>query len=109
MKAIIFDWRGIEAKLGDTVLSSLMRGEAVAALTAYEAGLFNVYTFETDTENPLNKDGVFRILNIEHPEGYRDRSMSVGDLVIEDNNRTWICKPFGWANISIAFSPFITA
>ena len=98
MQAIIFDWRGIQSQFGNETLSLLMRGDAGAALTAYHAGLFNVYTFESDTA--MDKDGIFHILNMEHPEGYEDRSMSVGDIIIENNNNVWICKPLGWENIA---------
>jgi hypothetical protein len=42
---------------------------------------------------------VFEILNIRHPEDYRRRSLSVGDIVVDPNGDAWIVKGMGWEKL----------
>lgn len=47
---------------------------------------------------------LFRIFNIEHPVDYRNRSMSVGDVVVlEEVGALWAyaCMPVGFAEIPV--------
>lgn len=46
-------------------------------------------------------DKIFRILNMEHPDDYTGRSLSVSDIV-EINNRYFFCDSFGWVEIEIS-------
>jgi len=41
-------------------------------------------------------EDVFEILNIRHPADYRRRSLSVGDVVVDESGDAWICKGTGW-------------
>lgn len=41
-------------------------------------------------------EDVFRILNIQHPEDYRRRSLCVGDVVVDESGDAWVCKGAGW-------------
>lgn len=42
---------------------------------------------------------VFEILNIRHPEDYKRRSLSVGDIVVDPNGDAWIVKGMGWEKL----------
>ena len=41
-------------------------------------------------------EDIFRIFNIEHPEGYRGRSMSVSDVVWAEGLGTFFCDSIGF-------------
>lgn len=47
---------------------------------------------------------VFEVLNIRQPENFRlkpgARSLSVGDVVIDPDERVWICRPVGWHEVT---------
>ena len=45
-------------------------------------------------------DKIFKILNIEHPDDYVGRSLSVSDIV-EINDRYFFCDSFGWVEIKV--------
>ena len=38
---------------------------------------------------------IFRRFNIDHPTGYKNRSLSVGDMV-SINGHNYLCQPVGW-------------
>ena len=44
-------------------------------------------------------EDAYRILNIGHPEDYQRRSMSVGDVIVDDSNQAWVCKREGWRKV----------
>ena len=43
-------------------------------------------------------EDIFYIFNMEHPAGYRGRSLSVSD-VVEINGKHYFCDSFGWEQI----------
>lgn len=63
--------------------------------------------YEGELDKPANRrvlNELFEIFNINHPEDYRARSLSVSDVVAFcDNNRDpishWFCDSFGWEEI----------
>lgn len=54
-------------------------------------------TEETPYEEVL--DYLFYVFNVEHPEDYRARSMSVSD-VVEINQERYVCEGIGWRKVS---------
>jgi hypothetical protein len=47
-------------------------------------------------------DTLFETFNIDHPNDYRNRSMSVGDVVILGSNRiAYACESIGWKEIPL--------
>jgi hypothetical protein len=44
---------------------------------------------------------LFEKFNINHPSDYRNRSMSVGDVIVFDNRRAYACESVGWKEIPI--------
>lgn len=42
---------------------------------------------------------VFETLNIAHPEDYRRRSLSVGDVVVDPTGTPWVCQMAGWKRV----------
>lgn len=57
-----------------------------------------IKTEPDDGDVELILEILFRIFNIEHPVGYKGRSLSVGDIVQVDN-LYFICDSFGWKKI----------
>lgn len=57
-----------------------------------------VYEGEVNTDLPNALEELFRLFNIEHPEDYQGRSMSVSDIV-QVGNDYYYCNSFGWENI----------
>lgn len=58
-----------------------------------------VYSGKVENDfNVLEK--LFEIFNINHPHDFRDRSMSVSDIV-EIGGRYYFCDLFGWKEIEI--------
>lgn len=56
-------------------------------------------TYETVFDGELKTkrlEEIFRIFNIEHPEGYRGRSMSVSDVVWAEGLGTFFCDSIGF-------------
>ena len=49
------------------------------------------YKLEAD-----NLEHVFEILNIAHPRDYNRRSLSNGDIVVDETGTAWVCLPIGW-------------
>ncbi len=87
----------------DRVRDSLLKHQIPDALiTQYE----DVYSGTVEADSPaIALEELFRIFNIEHPEDYRGRSLSVSDIVIlgdadGNNANTWFCDIFGWQNIT---------
>ena len=62
------------------------------------AGEFTIaYEGRLRSDDPL--EDLFERFNLTHPEGYKDRSLSIGDLVLlELDGRGYIfaCDPTGW-------------
>lgn len=60
----------------------------------------SVYTEEVQAET---LEDVFRIFNIEHPEGYKGRSLSVSDVVevihSPDSSKFFFCEPVGFTEV----------
>lgn len=50
----------------------------------------------------------FRRLNIDHPDDWTQRSMSVGDVIVVGET-AWLCGAAGWSAVDIARSPIATA
>jgi hypothetical protein len=42
---------------------------------------------------------VFETLNIAHPDDYRRRSLSVGDVVVDPHGTPWVCQMAGWKKV----------
>lgn len=58
-------------------------------------------TYPVETNFTKEADDLFRVFNIEHPADYRDRSLSVGDVVLFET-------PYGYTALavcSIGFEP----
>ncbi len=48
-------------------------------------------------------DGLYEVFNIDHPAGYDNRSMSVGDVITledEDGRRSYACECAGWRRLA---------
>jgi hypothetical protein len=101
MQAIIFDWRRVDSVLGNDVLYRLMRADEAATKVAFDAGLYsNHLVNEAHDEN-----GLYEILNIRHPIGYNNRSMSVGDLAVTRDGRILLCSMVGWRDVTSLIDP----
>ncbi|HEX8119474.1 MAG TPA: YodL domain-containing protein, partial [Pyrinomonadaceae bacterium] len=46
-------------------------------------------------------DSVYYMLNQEHPDDYRQRSLSVGDVVVLDHNRAYAVEGFGFRRLEL--------
>lgn len=53
--------------------------------------------FEGEVE-ASNLEEVFTIFNVNHPEGYKGRSLSVSD-VVEVDETYWFCDSWGFKNL----------
>jgi hypothetical protein len=58
-----------------------------------------------DTSDDDVLEMVFHIFNVNHPADYRHRSLSVGDVVRVDSNRSYICAPIGWQATHFTLQP----
>jgi hypothetical protein len=68
----------------------------------YEDGhaLELAYTGEVEALSDLGAcDYLFEIFNIRYPRDYRNRSMSVGDVIVLDNGKAYAVEPVGWKEI----------
>jgi hypothetical protein len=68
-----------------------------------------VYRLELDTP-PDSTDAelleeAFRVLNVEHPRDYKERSLSVGDVVTIAESCSYVCDWTGWTRLSIPLRP----
>jgi YodL-like protein len=85
-------------------------------LDGYKEGnaMFNVYqgivSDKLDGDEPEHvANWVFETFNVNHPVDYRNRSMSVGDVVVITNHigeascseTAWACESLGWRQVSI--------
>lgn len=50
-------------------------------------------------------DEAFQILNMNHPAGYGERSLSVGDVLTIDDSRSYVCDWTGWTLLSSPLRP----
>ena len=48
---------------------------------------------------------VFQILNMDHPADYRQRSLSVGDVVVDPTGRVWVVQGMGWKELDTQTYP----
>ena len=46
-------------------------------------------------------EAMFYYLNVRHPEDYKNRSLSVGDIVTLNNERSYLCAPLGWQKLRV--------
>ena len=61
------------------------------------------YELVFDGDLPVQTaEDVFRIFNLEHPNGYRGRSMSVSDIVWMAGIGCWFCDSVGFRQIKFA-------
>lgn len=64
----------------------------------------SVWNGTEEAKNSLELlENLFEIFNLNHPEGYRARSLSVSDIVrINDGNEIeyYYCDSFGWKDIT---------
>ena len=44
---------------------------------------------------------LFETFNIGHPADYRNRSMSVGDVIVLNNKTAYACAPVGWIEVPL--------
>ena len=42
---------------------------------------------------------MFYNLNIRHPQDYHNRSLSVGDVITLNGDRSYLCAPLGWQKL----------
>lgn len=49
--------------------------------------------------NAKRLDDIFQIFNLEHPEGYKGRSMSVSDIVWAEGLGTFFCDSYGYRQL----------
>ena len=68
------------------------------------------YSGEVEAATPLQAASVlFERFNIDHPADYRNRSMSVGDVVVLSRNGkeivAYACESVGWTDITETFDP----
>jgi len=54
----------------------------------------------TDATDTALLEEVFRILNIDHPRDYTERSLSVGDVVTIAESRSYVCDFTGWIRLT---------
>lgn len=58
-----------------------------------------VYT--GDVNDNASLEDVYRIFNIDHPEDYRGRSLSVSDIVeFPERGTAFFCQDFGWLDVT---------
>jgi hypothetical protein len=75
--------------------------ERIAAYAAtFESGYYDQYTL--GAEDP---EHVFCLLNIEHPEDYHLRSLSVGDLIINEAGRILVVAACGMEDVTDKLLP----
>ena len=61
------------------------------------------YELVFDGDLPVQTaEDVFRIFNLEHPSGYRGRSMSVSDIVWMEGLGYWFCDGVGFRRIQFS-------
>src|SRR5579884_1484710 len=56
------------------------------------------------SDSPVLEE-IFRIFNIEHPADYRNRSLSIGDVVTIDEARSYRCACVGWELLGMVVTP----
>lgn len=93
--ALILDWQ----LFTETQRSALFRfrvPEILSVITdVLTAGHFTRYDLQA-----TDLGDVFYRLNMDPPEHYRNRSMSVGDVVIDlRTNTALVCAPTGWIEL----------
>ena len=56
----------------------------------------------TDTET---LEEVFQVLNVDRPEDYKERSLSVGDVVTIAESCSYVCDWTGWTLLAVPLRP----
>jgi hypothetical protein len=66
-----------------------------------------VYRLLLDGSKPDDEllEEAFRLLNVEHPPDYRQRSFSMGDVVTIAGARSYRCKAVGWQRLERPLLP----
>ena len=77
---------------------ALVRRGITPSESDYEEVYCGTY-IDVDIECML--DGIFTVLNTAHPEDYNNRSLSVGDLIVFENDpeTVYFCDSFGWKKL----------
>jgi len=90
------DWDSLRAMDDgrDKLWSVMSEGETVEA-EFYEDGFW----LEADSVGD-----VFYKLNMDPPMGWRRRSMSVGDVVVDPEGNAKVCRPVGWEDAPEMFA-----
>ena len=91
--ALIVDWN----KLSRDERFDLMDYDAAKAVVVLSKVMSNGWFCEYNLE-AKDRNEVFEVLNIAHPDDYCLRSMSVGDIVI-DSEGCWLCCAVGWMKL----------
>lgn len=87
----ILDWN----KMGAAAVAKLNTDTASVVRDAITARFYFEYRLEAESIG-----AVFEKLNIDHPADYFHRSMSVGDVVIDEETReVHVCLPVGWKKL----------
>jgi hypothetical protein len=75
-------------------------GRGVGMMDGYQCGhkMENVYTMPLwgMEDDAAALDKAFEIFNINHPSDYKQRSLSVGDVVVLDRTLAYSCESVGW-------------
>lgn len=91
-KVFIADWDKMRA-LGDnrdTLWASQHNGFVFGAEMYLDP-----YVIEADS-----KEHAYEILNLRHPEDYRRRSMSIGDVIVDESGKAFVCRREGWRQVA---------
>ena len=55
--------------------------------------------WEGEVEDGSDLDDIYRIFNVNHPEGYTGHSLSMSDVVFMDG-KYFYCDDYGWEEVS---------
>jgi YodL-like len=90
------DFRDVDRCLyGKTTIQHVLENDIVA----YEISLFS---FGSDMDDLAVCECMFEMLNIDHPDDYKNRSLSVGDVVMikrKDVENYYICARMGFIKL----------
>jgi hypothetical protein len=93
----------------------LANWDKLRALSPDRSDLFRVTMDGETVGTPYYLDGyalqascvgeVFQILNMNHPADYRQRSLCVGDVVVDPTGRVWVVQGMGWKELDTQTYP----
>lgn len=69
---------------------------------------FRFYTNPTKDQKLEILEQIFEKLNVHHPQGYNNRSLSVSDIVCfeqDGDKEYWYCDRFGWSEVEGPIDP----